>query len=224
MRRLIGFLLACGLAALAACSSSGGVEATFTPGEGGAGVGGSGGSGAGSPASSSSSSQAASSSSSSSAASSSSSAASSSSSGTGGGPACDYDAPEMCANAEELPSINGDTGNDLRVVKGTTSRWFAINVQEGSNFSNQLSFTATLDVPPGMIYALFVYSGDAANPDCLAVPFQGDGSPPAVSLYWGDTFGSDDGLWFAIEVRYQQGSLCGNAAEWTLSVEGHTIP
>lgn len=239
MGRLTSSLLACGLAALAACSSGNGVEATFTPGNGGfGGAGGAtGGAGTGAQASTSSTSTGAATSgsggastsssdaaSSSSDAASSSSSAASSSAGTGGGPVCDYAAPENCFNAEEIQSIDGDQNNDLRVVTGDTSRWFQIYVFEASMFSNPMSLTVTLDVPAGMQYDLFVYTGDSSTIDCLAAPFEGEGVPSSVSLYWDDTFAYDDSFWFAIEVSYVSGNLCGPAAEWTLSVEGHTIP
>jgi hypothetical protein len=83
---------------------------------------------------------------------------------------CDYAAPEMCATAVELSSIAGDQGADTRTVNGTTSRFFKVLVAESFNMSAPLSYTATLVSPPGMVFDLYVYPGDASAPDYTAAP------------------------------------------------------
>jgi len=105
-------------------------------------------------------------------------------------------------------------------ASGSTSKWFKIEVLEGSNLPNDLTFTTSLVVPPGMVYDLYVYSGDASAPDCFSMPFDGTGDPLQVALTWPDSFGSDDSLFFAIEVRYVSGFNC--TEQWTLTVQGHT--
>jgi hypothetical protein len=218
MKLLLGMLFACGGAALSACSSGTEVAATFS--SQGGGSPGSSGEGAASPGASASSAQAASSGASSS-------AASSSGSGQGGGggaggSGCSFTSSDTCLNAIELPSINGDTDNDTRTKKGTTSAWFKVLVTEGSNFSNGLSYTASLVSPPGFLFELFAYEGDGSVPDCLAEALLAVGSPPSVSGSWSDTFNFDDQRWISLEVRYISGQGCDPAPEWTLTVQGHT--
>ena len=233
MKLFWGTLLACVGAVLAACSSGPEVAATFSS-EGGAGPV-SNGEGAASPGTSMSSASGASpdtSSDTSSGASSgaSSSAASSSSSGQGSGGAgggggaggCSFTSSDTCINAAELPSIHGDTGSDTRTVKGSTSAWFKVLVVEDSNFSNGLSYTASLVSPPGFLFQLFAYEGDSAVPNCLGEAHVAVGSPPSVSNAWNDNFGSDDDRWISFEVRYISGQVCDPAPEWTLTVQGHT--
>jgi hypothetical protein len=135
-----------------------------------------------------------------------------------------YDAPASCDAAEELTAVKGDTGSDVTTASGNTSRWFRIHVLEDSNFSNPLSYTASLVSPAGMNFDLYVYRGDDTAPDCFASGTKGVGTPEAVTERWDDSFGSEDGTWFIIEVRYQSGTACGDDATWTLSVAGHTVP
>jgi hypothetical protein len=148
--------------------------------------------------------------------------------GVGGAPpTCTYTAPDTCETAQELQSIDGDRQHDTRVVLGTTSAWMAIEVKEavGSLLRfPQLSYRVTLESPPGMVYHLFVYRGDATGPGCGAQPREGEGDPPEVTQTWIDIPGFDDSTWLAIEVRHIQGGLCGTAAQWTLTVEGHNDP
>ena len=99
-----------------------------------------------------------------------------------------------------------------------------MQVQEGSNFKTQLSYTATLVSPPGMLFQLFAYTGDATQLNCLADAEVAFGDPPSISLTWPDDYGSDDSTWFSLEVRYIDGELCNPAPQWTLTVKGHTSP
>jgi hypothetical protein len=88
--------------------------------------------------------------------------------------------------------------------------------------SDPESFTATLDTPPGADFDLFVYEGDASNPDCFAAPILATGVPESASDQWPDgTFSTDD-RWITLEVRYISGPACTPSAKWTLTVAGHT--
>ncbi|MFT3773518.1 MAG: hypothetical protein QM820_49715 [Minicystis sp.] len=232
MRRTVLTLAFLGCAAAAACASTDTVGATYMSDVGGAGgVGGLTGAGASgtggasssiasssAQASSGASSSVASSSSSASSASSSSSSSASSSSGS----VCSYGAPNVCDNALELTSIDGDTGNDVRTVTGTTSKWFKVHVNEGSNLATGLSWTATLTPAPGVDFDLYIYEGNADQPNCFAAPTQANGTPESYHQSWSDSFGSEDGRWFILEVRYAGGTGCGAEAKWTLTVEGNT--
>ena len=75
-----------------------------------------------------------------------------------------------------------------------------------------------------MNFDLYVYRGSTSAPNCLASGVKGDGTPEATTEHWGDNFGSEDGTWFIVEVRYQSGTACDDAATWTLSIAGHTVP
>jgi hypothetical protein len=88
----------------------------------------------------------------------------------------------------------------------------------------QLSYTASLVSPQGMDYDLYVYSGNSAAPDCGATSEKATGNPEQVSATWGDTIGTEDGTWLALEIRYVSGDACGPEANWTLTVAGHTNP
>lgn len=146
----------------------------------------------------------------------------------GGGPAtCTYTAPNTCETAQQLQAIDGDLHHDTRVVLGSTSAWMAIEVREAVDSPvsfPQLSYRLTLESPPGMLYELFVYPGNVLGPGCGQTPHQGEGDPPSVTQAWGDIPIFDDSIQLAIEVRHLQGDLCGEAAQWTLTVEGHNDP
>jgi hypothetical protein len=222
-------LVVCSMIGLAACAQGTEVEASFTPGTGSAGEGGNagyggaggdtagttttgdgsttsgaGGMGAGGDASTSSSS-------------------SSSSSGTGGA-GCDYGATNDCPASEILSTIDGDQNSDTRTVKGTTSKWFKVLVNEAvsSVFNDPISYTATLATPPGMDFDLFEYDGTTTTPSCAGNPKHAIGNPELVSETWSDSNGSDD-KWLTLEVRYISGDMCPSDP-WTLTVKGHTTP
>ena len=197
------------------CANGGAVNSTFDDGQGGTSA----------SSSSQSSSHASSSHASASSASSSSSTTSSSTTSTGTGGGCDFSAPEDCLGAEELTQIDGDQNHDTRMATGTTSRWFKLYIHEGVSSVisfPDLSYKATLEVPPGMKYDLYSYLGDGSTPDCNGNPLQGVGDPEVVAEKWSDSAGSDDSLWFTFEVRYVSGGLCDSTSQWKLTVEGNT--
>jgi hypothetical protein len=231
MRRFLAILGAGLVCAFAACDGGPGVAATFSHSDGGSP--GSGGSGAGDGATSSSSSTTSTSTTTSSSSSSSSSSSTSTTGagggGTGGGgggaggnePLCDYTSPNTCSNAVEIQAIDGDTGSDVRTLNGTTSKWFKLRINEGSNFINDLSYVVTLQSPPGMDFDLYEYVGDGAATNCLGNAIHAMGDPESVSDAWSDSIGTDNGRWISLEVRYISGSACGADAKWTLTAEGH---
>jgi hypothetical protein len=128
----------------------------------------------------------------------------------------------MCDSALELSPISGDTNSDVRMVSGTTGKWFKVHVTEDSNFTNSLSYTATLTPATGVDFDLYVYDGDSMAPDCFGTALQATGTPETYHESWGDSFASDDGKWILFEVRYAGGTGCGADAKWTLTVQGHT--
>ena len=167
------------------------MAATFSHGEGGSP--GSGGSGAGDSTSSSSTTTTTTtttSSTSSSTSSSSTSTTGAGGGGTGGGgggaggsePACDYGAPNTCAMPTEIEAVDGDTGSDVRTLNGTTSKWFKVHINEGSNFINDFKYQVILQSPPGMDFDLYEYVGDGAATNCLGDAIHAMGEPESVSF------------------------------------------
>jgi len=110
-------------------------------------------------------------------------------------------------------------------VTGATSQWFAIEFTEDDDsiFPQDLSFTATLTSPPGETFQLFAYQGSLSGPDCTASANPGSsGSPSVIDLTWTDHLGSDDSLWFILEVRHVSTEACDPSATWSLTIEGDT--
>lgn len=148
--------------------------------------------------------------------------------GTGGVPnECDFAATNTCQTAQVLSPVSGDDGSSVGAT-GTKSAWFHVHVQEtnSSIFEKDLSYTVTLQSPPGMAYDLVVYEGPQdGNVNCNATPKhgQGAGSVQTVSNGWDDDQGiggEDDSVWLAIEVFYVSGDDC--FTPWVLTVQGGT--
>jgi hypothetical protein len=153
-----------------------------------------------------------------------------SSSSTGGMmQVCSYGSPNQCASATQLSSISGDK-NSSQSATGQTSQWFKIHVKEdvGSIFPEDLNYLVTLTSPANMDYDLYVHHGPkGGSADCNAAATKGTGNATTDEVYkkWKDEQGlggKDDSVWLCIEVRYVSGTECGPAAEWTLTVKGHT--
>jgi hypothetical protein len=145
-------------------------------------------------------------------------------------PSCLYDSPNTCQTATPLSNIAGDEGGPTIMEVGETSEWFQIRIEErvSSILEEDLSFTVTLTNPPNMDFDLFVLMGPQdGNPNCNATPIPGvkAGNVQTVQRGWDDDQGlggEDDDVWLCIEVRYVSGMECGNAAQWSLTVKGHT--
>ncbi len=145
-------------------------------------------------------------------------------------PMCSYASPNQCPTATALPNIAGDKNGAPVTATGQTSQWLKMKVEEqvSSIFPEDLSYTATLSWPAGMSYELYIQEGPkGGGPDCGAGPFQAavNGTSATLHRSWSDQQGlggKDDSLWLCIEVRYVSGKDCGAAAQWSLSVQGHT--
>lgn len=125
-----------------------------------------------------------------------------------------------------MSAVDGDRNNDTRTLKGTTSKWFKVLVNEAvSSIISypQLSYTATLTAPLGMDFDLFEYDGTFSAPSCSGNPKHATGTPESVTDTWGDTLGGEDTRWLTLEVRYISGEMCPSDP-WTLTVKGHTHP
>ena len=99
-----------------------------------------------------------------------------------------------------------------------------VNDSNAYGINHDESYTATLKSPPGMPFDLYVYTGDASSPNCLATPVLGSGTPESVSDQWPDVVFQDDSRWITFEVRSVSGQPCTPTAKWTLTVVGNTMP
>jgi hypothetical protein len=71
-----------------------------------------------------------------------------------------------------------------------------------------------------MNYDLTVY--DSCGGGILGTSANGPGQPDTVNLSWSDSWGTDDKKDLYIQVAYKTGSLCGSAAQWSLTATGNT--
>ncbi|HHH29339.1 MAG TPA: hypothetical protein ENK57_13480 [Polyangiaceae bacterium] len=150
--------------------------------------------------------------------------------GQGAGLVCDFSHLNTCATASTLPPVKGDESGPDAVVTGDTSDWFQVDIVEadGGIFESDMSFTVTLDIPPGMDYDLIVHEGpEGSGPNCNAAPMFGQpsGNSETVSHGWDDSQpigGEDDSRWLSIEVLHVSGDDCGPGFQWTLTVAGNT--
>lgn len=149
--------------------------------------------------------------------------------GTGGAPPmCDFGSPNLCASSTQLNGVSGDEGGTATAT-GNTSKWFAVHVTEDDSaiFETDLSYTVTLQSPPGMVYDLFVHEGPQdGGQNCNAAAKAGTpsgGATQSVHASWDDdqgVGGEDDSMWLNIEVVWVSGDDCN--ASWTLTVTGDT--
>ena len=147
-----------------------------------------------------------------------------------GGLVCDFTHLNTCMTASTLPPVKGDESGPNAVVTCDTSDWFQVEIVEadGGIFESDMSFTVTLDMPPGMDYDLIVHEGpEDSGPNCNATPMFGQpsGNSETVSNGWDDSQpigGEDDSRWLSIEVLHVSGVDCGPGFQWTLTVEGDT--
>ena len=129
-------------------------------------------------------------------------------------PECVYDAPNTCQTGTSLGTVGGDNGG-TQVVTGKTSQWFVVYVEEqdSSIIETDLSYTVSLQSPPGMDFNLVVHQGPQdGQPDCNAAPQLGMGSgTETVHNSWDD----DQGLGPQLEpVELRMESALAGAERW----------
>ncbi|MBK8238745.1 MAG: hypothetical protein IPK74_24730 [Deltaproteobacteria bacterium] len=151
----------------------------------------------------------------------------SSSSSGGDTPSC----PQLatCATATVIGQVSGDAASPLLGAEGSEPTWISLQVTEDNDAltGEAVSFTATLDSPPGADFDLFVYRGAAGgSTGCGGVAQQSTSAGPSdvVHMSWGEAGvanGIDDRAWVAIEIR-PKADACDGLATWVLTVEGDT--
>lgn len=92
-------------------------------------------------------------------------------------------------------------------------RWVRVYLKECSTLQNDLKIKATLEVPSGIDYNLYLYSPCGT---LLAQSTNGPGVDEVVTYTFSDEWG-DDSRWVYLEVRYREGISCQN---WSLKIWG----
>jgi len=133
-----------------------------------------------------------------------------------------------------MAEVAGDDGAQVQTQFGTTSQWITVRIVETKfdpvdQNKNAMSYTVTLQSPPGMDFDVYVQEGpNDGGAVCNGAPQKGSGVAGAESVKatWNDniSFGDDkdDHRYLSIEVRYVSGTKCGSEAQWKLTVAGHT--
>lgn len=148
---------------------------------------------------------------------------------------CEFDLATgpACSSAVDLGTVSGDTqlnNGATNVVSSTTKgeQWFEVFVEEQSSgfcSANRLCVTATVDMPAGADYDLFMHCDDCSNSDASSL--NGTGQNDSTGLRWdedtilGCPSGSDSGRDVFIEVRHFNANTC---ATYTLTVQGNVCP
>lgn len=147
---------------------------------------------------------------------------------------CMYAAPNTCAAGVMIAEVPGDDGAVVQTQFGTTSQWLTVRIVETKfdpvdQNKNHMSYTVTLQSPPGMDFDVYVQEGpNDGGAVCNGVPKKGTGTSgtETVKSSWNDntSFGDDkdDHRYLSIEVRYVSGTKCGAEAQWKLTIAGHT--
>ncbi len=148
------------------------------------------------------------------------------------------DAPAMscatsatCQGAMDLGSISGDTGSGTVSASGFQSAWLRVRVTENDSsvIGNDLSVTATLTLPAGEQFDLFLYVNSGSDVVECTTPTGTEtkmGNTDQLRITWGEgsvANGSDDSRSVSIEVRPSSStSTCSPSAKWQLVVQGNT--
>jgi len=100
-------------------------------------------------------------------------------------------------------------------LTGLTSKWFTAHATECSSCSASIRAVITLNVPVGIDFDLYVYSGCGA---LIGSSTNGSGQSEQVTITKPDTgLGNDDSYDYWVEVRFVLGSSCSS---WTLTFQG----
>jgi hypothetical protein len=146
-----------------------------------------------------------------------------------GGSSCDY--PSTCGSSTAgLKAVCGDQGSDSSTATGSSSTWLGVNANECDSGvrAASMKISATLDVPQGENFDLYMYMGDSSSGyTCSKLVRKSTGVGSAtetVSIGWGESGffanNSDDGRAIRFEVRHVSGS-CSSTAKWKLTVYGN---
>jgi hypothetical protein len=145
----------------------------------------------------------------------------------------DLDTGPTCSAATDLGAISGDTqlnnGAQNQVSASEKGeRWFKVSVEEQSSgfcSASQLCVTATVDMPAGVDYDLYMHCDDCTSSDASSL--LGVGQNDSTGLRWqedtlfGCPSGSESGRDVYIRVAHFNANTC---ASYTLTVQGNVCP
>jgi hypothetical protein len=146
------------------------------------------------------------------------------------------DAPAMscassatCQAATDLGSISGDTGSAMVSASGFQAAWLRVRVTEddSSVVGNDLAITATLTVPAGEQFDVFLYVNTGSDVIECTTPTgtaTKTGNTDQLRITWGEgsvANGSDDSRSVSIEIR-PSSSTCSPSSKWQLVVQGNS--
>ncbi len=134
-----------------------------------------------------------------------------------------------CPSASPLGSVSGDEASSAIMAMGDEPTWvtFLVTEDDDSAFGSGMSFTVTLQSPPGADFDLYVFRGiEGGGSGCGGFMQQSNntGASDVVSMSWGEggvANGSDDSAWIAVEIVAKD-EVCAPPLEWSLSVQGNT--
>lgn len=118
-----------------------------------------------------------------------------------------------CGGAVTMASFCGDQScqQSYNTITGYGEAWYRVYVEECLSSQTSLNITVDLNMPAGMDYDLYLYKSGCGT--LVGMSQNGTGVFEIVSYDRSDTLFTDDSEWFYIEVRYYDGSNCG---QWTL--------
>ncbi len=134
-----------------------------------------------------------------------------------------------CQTAQDLGSVSGDTGSQMKSASGYQAAWYKVRVTEDDSgiVGVKLSVTAQLTSPVGSNYDVYMYvnSGtdviECSSPSGTA---QMSGNTDTLRIIWGEGSipnGSDDSRTVSIEIRPVSGPCMQNAPS-QLQITGNT--
>ena len=134
-----------------------------------------------------------------------------------------------CPSASPLGSVSGDEGSPGLAAMGAEPTWVTFHVTEDddSAFGSGMSFTVTLQSPPGLDFDLYVFRGiEGGGSGCGGFMQQSTntGGSDVVSMSWGEggvANGSVDSAWVAVEIVAKD-EVCAPPQQWSLDVQGNT--
>ena len=127
-----------------------------------------------------------------------------------------YDLGSQAGDSRCGPFCSGSNWQTAAQRNGKQGRYFSFTALEVSDCPADIGARVTLAVPAGVDYDLYVSGGDTCSgAGCSSM--QGSGATEQITVNKIENFGSDDSFTIDIEVRYFDGSSCG---DWTLNVEG----
>lgn len=145
-----------------------------------------------------------------------------------GGASCAYSG--TCQQARDLGSIQGDGSAETKTATGYASQWLGIRVTELDSGvrASPMSFTASLEVPTGTNFDLYVYMDTGTDQVACATlvrkSTKGTGVTDAISMSWGESgyFANraDDSRPVRFEIRHVSGT-CDPKATWKLTIAGN---